>query len=70
MTDDEVAQIARLLVERNAVDDAIAAIIRRPMATGASRQVDRHPGVRLELEQSAVTAEGLLDISESTALGY
>jgi len=36
VTDDEVTQIARLLAVRNAIDDAIAAIIHRPMATGIS----------------------------------
>ncbi len=34
MTDDEVARIAQLLRDRNAIDDQIAAIIERPMASG------------------------------------
>jgi hypothetical protein len=34
VTDDEVARIAELLRERNAIDDQIAAITGRPMASG------------------------------------
>jgi hypothetical protein len=53
--DDKVAKIARLLIERNAIDSAIATIIHRPMAAGhlgewiAAQVIDLHP------EQSAVT---------------
>ncbi len=56
VTDDELAQIARLLTERNAIDDTIAAIIDRPMTSGhlgewiAARVFD------IELERSASTA--------------
>jgi hypothetical protein len=56
MTDDEVAQIARLLIERNAIDDAIAAIIARPVATGHLGEWIASQVFDIELEQSAVTA--------------
>ena len=94
MTDDEVAHIARLLSQRNAIDDTIAAVIRRPMAAGHLGEWIAAQVFDIELEQSAVTAaidgqfrsgplqgctvnvkwyqklEGLLDMSESSALDY
>jgi hypothetical protein len=94
VTDDEIAQIARLLSQRNAIDDAIAAVIHRPMTAGHLGEWTAAQVFDIELEQSAVTAaidgrfrsgplqgrtvnvkwylkqEGLLDMSESSALGY
>jgi hypothetical protein len=94
VTDDELAQIARLLTERNAIDDTIAAIIDRPMTSGHLGEWIAAQVFDIELERSASTAaidgrfrsgplqgrtvnvkwylkqEGLLDISESSALDY
>jgi hypothetical protein len=94
VTDDEVAHIARLLSQRNAIDDAIAAVIQRPMTAGHLGEWIAAQVFGIELEQSAVTAgidgrfrfgplqgctvnvkwylkqEGLLDMSESSALDY
>lgn len=94
MTDDEVAHIARLLSQRNAINDTIAAVIQRPMTAGHLGEWIAAQVFDIELEQSAVTAvidgqfrfgplqgctvnvkwylkqEGLLDISQSSALDY
>lgn len=94
VSDDEVARIARLLSERNAIDDAIAVAIQRPMTAGHLGEWIAAQVFGIELEQSAVTAaidghfhfgplrgctvnvkwylkqEGLLDMSESSALDY
>jgi hypothetical protein len=94
VTDDEMAHVARLLSQRNAIDDAIAAVIQRPMTAGHLGEWIAAQVFGIELEQSAVTAgidgrfrfgplqgctvnvkwylkqEGLLDMSESSALDY
>lgn len=56
MTDDEVAHIARLLSQRNAIDDTIAAVIQRPMTAGHLGEWIASQVFGIELEQSAVTA--------------
>lgn len=56
MTDDELAQIARLLTERNAIDDTIAAIIDRPMTAGHLGEWIAAQVFDIELERSASTA--------------
>ena len=56
MTDDELAQIARLLTERNAIDDTIAAIIDRPMTSGHLGEWIAAQVFDIELERSASTA--------------
>jgi hypothetical protein len=56
VTDDELAQIARLLTERNAIDDTIAAIIDRPMTSGHLGEWIAAQVFDIELERSAATA--------------
>jgi hypothetical protein len=56
VTDDEVAHIARLLSQRNAIDDTIAAVIQRPMTAGHLGEWIAAQAFGIELEQSAVTA--------------
>jgi hypothetical protein len=56
VTDDELAHIARLLSQRNAIDDTIAAVIHRPMAAGHLGEWIAAQVFGIELEQSAVTA--------------
>src|SRR5208282_1931728 len=56
VTDDEVAHIARLLSQRNAIDDTIAAVIQRPMTAGHLGEWIAAQVFGIELEQSAVTA--------------
>ena len=56
MTNDELAQIARLLSERNAIDDTIAAIIDRPMTAGHLGEWIAAQVFDIELERSASTA--------------
>jgi hypothetical protein len=94
VTDDEVARIAGLLTQRNAIDDAIAAVIHRPMTAGHLGEWIAAQVFDIELEQSAAAGaidgrfrsgplqgrtvnvkwylkqEGLLDMSESSALDY
>jgi hypothetical protein len=77
VTDDEVAHIARLLSQRNAIDDTIAAVIQRPMTAGHLGEWIAAQAFGIELEQSAVTASidgrfrsGPLDMSESSVLDY
>src|SRR5216683_4006672 len=54
VSDDEVAHIARLLTERNAVDDAIAGIIHRPMTAGHLGEWIASQVFDIQLEPSAV----------------
>ena len=56
MTDDEVARIASLLTERNAIDDTIAVIIDRPMAAGHLGEWIAAQVFDIQLEHSASTA--------------
>ena len=57
MTDDgKIEQIARLLRERNAIDDAIAAIIKRPMTSGHLGEWIAAQIFDIELERSAAAA--------------
>jgi hypothetical protein len=94
VADDQVSHIAKLLGQRNDIDDAIAAVIQRPMAAGHLGEWIAAQVFGIELEQSAATAaidghfsfgplrgctvnvkwylkqEGLLDMSESSALDY
>jgi hypothetical protein len=56
VTDDEVAHIARLLSQRNAIDAAIAAVIHRPMTAGHLGEWIAAQIFDIELEQSAATA--------------
>jgi len=94
VTNDEVAHIARLLSQRNAIDDTIAAVIHRPVTAGHLGEWIASRLFGIELEQSAATdaidghfrsgplqgrtvnvkwylkQEGLLDMTESSALDY
>jgi hypothetical protein len=56
VTDEEVARIAGLLSQRNAIDDAIAAVIHWPMAAGHLGEWIAAQVFDIELEQSAATA--------------
>jgi len=91
---EQLAAIAGLLWQRNAIDEAIASMIKRPMASGHLGEWIAAKVFGIELEQSEVTAgidgrfrggplegrtvnvkwylkqEGLLDMSESSALDY
>ena len=60
MTDSEVAQIARLLKERNAIDDRIAAVIGRPMTAGHLGEwiAARVFGIALEKSATATAIDG------------
>lgn len=54
--DDKVGQIARLLRERNAIDDAIGGIIQRPMTSGHLGEWIAAQVFDIELEHSAAAA--------------
>jgi hypothetical protein len=56
VTDNELAQIARLLTERNAIDDTVAAIIDRPMTSGHLGEWIAAQIFDIALERSATTA--------------
>jgi hypothetical protein len=56
VADDQMAHIARLLSQRNAIDDTIARVIRRPMTAGHLGEWIAAQVFDIELEQSAVTA--------------
>jgi hypothetical protein len=56
VTDDHVEQIARLLIERNAIDDAIAGIIHRPMTSGHLGEWIAAQVFDIQLEPNATAA--------------
>lgn len=56
MDDDKVGHIARLLRERNAIDDTIAGIIQRPMTSGHLGEWIAAQVFDIELEHSAAAA--------------
>jgi hypothetical protein len=55
VTDDEVTHMARLLTQRNLLDEAIAAVIHRPMTAGHLGEWLAAQVFDIELEHSAVT---------------